>query len=290
MNTIPVCPTNNVIVVIDKKFKDVIATQSGLELYQDTTYRPEWHVTITGKVVSVPNKVDGFGWDSRSRIDTIVEVGDEIVFSYLVVFDMAHTDDRDEVFYEDPIGNPYLTQYSNKADRKLVVQYRPEDDKFNCAEFDAKGNIYEIKEGLTELQRDNFLGGYKFSDTNQIGYNNLLELAGNEYWMVDYGHIMAARRGNMMIPIGGNVILDMPIQKEASVETKIILLNPLKAQQSEHQAEAMVLAIGDPVKGEPRIEAASGEKVVFDERYAERYNMWGKDVLVLKQKRLLAKL
>lgn len=75
------CPTDNLIITIDKKHQD--RTASGI--YLDTTHTPEDHVTITGKVVSIPrmisNRVDMKGYTTKG-----VQPGDTVIFRYDVVF------------------------------------------------------------------------------------------------------------------------------------------------------------------------------------------------------------
>jgi co-chaperonin GroES (HSP10) len=72
---------SRIIVSIENKFND--QTESGI--YIDTSFKPEQHVVITGKVEAVAQRVpkdfraDGF-------YDT-VEVGDKLYFHYLVLLD-----------------------------------------------------------------------------------------------------------------------------------------------------------------------------------------------------------
>lgn len=293
---IPKSPLNNIIVEISEKHKEEIQTESGIKFFQDTTYRPEWHVTITGKVVSVPDKLNGAGWTTRANIKPEVQVGDELIFSYLVIFDLAHTDDRDEVFYEDPMGDPFLTQYSNKLGVKLIVKYRYETGNFerwDVAMFDDKGILYEMHQKLSQLQKDNWLGKFTFAETNKMTYNNLIEIDGKDYWKVDYGYAIAVRRkteqGNLLIPIGGHVLLNPPMRIDPNAgEGKIQLLNRMEFKNYDDRAR--VIAIGEPLKGQPKLDCNPGDVVIYDRRYAERYELWGKDCIVLKQKQLLAKL
>jgi co-chaperonin GroES (HSP10) len=70
-----------IIVQIDKKFND---TSKG-GLYIDTTYKPEYHVNISGKVVAIPKRLPKDF--SREGYYATVEVGDKLYFHYLVVLD-----------------------------------------------------------------------------------------------------------------------------------------------------------------------------------------------------------
>lgn len=70
-----------IIVQIDKKFNET--TKSGF--YIDTTYRPEHHVNIEGRVVSVPKRLPKDF--IRDGYYPTVEVGDRLYFHYLVILD-----------------------------------------------------------------------------------------------------------------------------------------------------------------------------------------------------------
>jgi co-chaperonin GroES (HSP10) len=88
----PSCPVDYYLVDIEKKFQDVVDTASGVLLYRDTTYHPEEHVTITGRIVSVPAKI-------TPAIDTghlVIQgdVGDQVIFSYAVIMDWERYTDR----------------------------------------------------------------------------------------------------------------------------------------------------------------------------------------------------
>lgn len=80
-----VCPINKLIVTIEKKFQDEI-THGTLKLYQDTRFRPEQHVTTVGNVVSVPIVLND-RLENRGIVQEI-KPGDEVCFSYQVIFDV----------------------------------------------------------------------------------------------------------------------------------------------------------------------------------------------------------
>ena len=73
-------PANKILVQIEKKYQDKIG-----DLFIDTTYEPEEYATLCGKVVSVPDYIDNDPF--RSKINPIVKPGDEVWFSYGIVFD-----------------------------------------------------------------------------------------------------------------------------------------------------------------------------------------------------------
>lgn len=88
----PVAPANFLIVKMDKAFQDEIVFESGVKLFKPTDNEPEWHVSVTGTVISVPNriqkKVDGYEKPEYKGLKQDVKVGDTVIFSYMVCFDM----------------------------------------------------------------------------------------------------------------------------------------------------------------------------------------------------------
>lgn len=96
--SLPVCPYNNVIVQLLKKHQDEILFDSGIKLYQDTSFHPEEHVTLHGTVVSVPNKI--LQRPDYQGYQISVKKGDEILFRYDVVFSYAKQADRDTPVYK----------------------------------------------------------------------------------------------------------------------------------------------------------------------------------------------
>jgi co-chaperonin GroES (HSP10) len=82
MYKIPVAPSGKIYVKLDKRFNDEIITESGVRLFLDPTWRPEWNVCIHGEVVSIPHKLGN--QLENNGIMPVVEVGDKVYFSYQV--------------------------------------------------------------------------------------------------------------------------------------------------------------------------------------------------------------
>jgi co-chaperonin GroES (HSP10) len=79
---VPTAPSGKVFVKISKRFNDEIVTESGIRLFVDTTWRPEWNTVIHGEVVSIPHKL-GRQFENVG-ICPEVQVGDKIYFSWMV--------------------------------------------------------------------------------------------------------------------------------------------------------------------------------------------------------------
>lgn len=100
MNTF--CPYNRIIVNVGKEYSDEVISSSGIKFYQDTSYRPEWHVAISGIVFSPPKKVTT-EIENYSNIKNILKKGDKIYFKY-------HQIDEDNVVFVDKVKH-YLIDY-----------------------------------------------------------------------------------------------------------------------------------------------------------------------------------
>ena len=74
------CPINKLLVSIDKKYQD----KQG-NLFIDTTFLPEEYATLKGTVMSIPERVDDEHY--KGNIEQLAKVGDEVWFSYGVIFD-----------------------------------------------------------------------------------------------------------------------------------------------------------------------------------------------------------
>lgn len=75
-----VCPQNDILITIEKKHQDKIGN-----LYVATNWSPEEHVTITGRVVSLPKRIANERVDFRGYTAEGIQVGDMLLFRYDVV-------------------------------------------------------------------------------------------------------------------------------------------------------------------------------------------------------------
>lgn len=93
---------NYVLTSIEKKFQD----QQG-NIFIDTTWTPEEYTTLEGIVVSAPVRTKS---DSHRKITGTVKHGDNIFFSYSIIFDYASQPDKDTPVYKNLVlyqGNEY---------------------------------------------------------------------------------------------------------------------------------------------------------------------------------------
>ena len=67
-------PKDNYLVTIENKYVEEIITKSGIKLFVDTGYNPAFHVTVIGKIESIPHN-NSLG----------LKLNEEIFFSYVVI-------------------------------------------------------------------------------------------------------------------------------------------------------------------------------------------------------------
>ena len=79
----PVSPVNFVYVQMDA-YNDEVKTESGVKLYKDTSYNPEWSTTVTAIALSTPLQVRTTSLDNEG-IKEFVREGDKVIFRYMVV-------------------------------------------------------------------------------------------------------------------------------------------------------------------------------------------------------------
>lgn len=288
----PVSPENNIIIQIDSKFQDTIETKSGVLLYKDTSYEPGWNATVDGKVVSVPNKVtfgSGKSFDRwRGLIVPEVLPGDHLLFSYMVITDMDMPRNPEHFFPHENSG--WRLEWRNFAGDKLIMTRLPDRtvvgqhlDKYD--EMISPGRSGTGKE-VEKWMSDNF----KLGRDDDAVYANLMWInPEHQFWLVDYIFAIAFKRDGELRMIGGNILLE-PLEEDRGEYfggSKIIV--PEHLRKVTREGVAKVVSIGAPLKNQKPIDLKAGDTVRFDKRFAEKYKFFGKDYLLIKNRRALAK-
>ena len=290
----PSCILNNILVELPKAFQDEIITDGGLTLFKDTTFRPEWNVTISGKVASVPDRLtigDGGNhsfYPERPDINTIVKVGDEIIFSYIVVMNRVITDNVGEVFERDKPIDPFITTWTN-SDRLRIFRVYLNGDKWECGLFDLKTKKWIDRVRGGEATSEAFISKYMVSENYGYAYKNMLPYGGHDYWKVDYINAIAVKKKDGSFDMIGDYVLVEPIREpRRGLEQGLIEVHVI-AQEEDYKATGRIISIGEPLKGQPKLSAKPNDTIYTDIRYVEKYEIDGHDYWVVRQKYLLAK-
>lgn len=94
---LPVSPINFVFVKM-QAYDEVVKTQSGITLYKDTTFNPEWNATLSAEVLTVPQAVRCVDGDTHGLIP-FVKKGDKVLFRYIVVQQMEQRDNDTPIHF-----------------------------------------------------------------------------------------------------------------------------------------------------------------------------------------------
>lgn len=290
----PSCILNNILVELPKAFQDEIITDGGIKFFKDTTFRPEWNVTISGKVASIPQSlsIGGDGshslYPERADINPVVKVGDEIIFSYIVVMNRVMTDNVGEIFERDKPIDPFITTWTN-ANKLRIFRVYLNGDKWECGLFDLKTKQWLDRVRGGEAVSEAFINKYMVSENHSYGYKNMLPYEGVDYWKVDYINAIAIKKKDGSFDMVGDYVLLEPIREpRRGFEQGIIEVHNID-QDTDYKATGRIVSIGEPLKGQPKLSVKPNEIIYTDIRYVEKYEIDGHDYWVVRQKYLLAK-
>lgn len=291
---VPTCLQNNILVELESKFQEELVSDGGMKFYKDTTFRPEWNTTISGKVVSVPIKLtEGNGSNhsldfDRPNIHQIIKPGDELVFNYLVIMNRKMTDNAGEIFTRDTPTNPFTTVWSNPNGQQIVRVYLM-NDRYEIGLFDTGTKIWvdRVKGALYDVE--NFMAKYMPTENYGFNYGNLLPYDGKDYWLVDYTNAIAVKRAEGIFDMIGDFVLIEPIREpRRDTYQGIIEVHNLE-QETDYKAIGKILSIGPPLKGQPKLSVKINDTICTDIRYVEKYEIDRRDYWVVRQKYIYGK-
>jgi co-chaperonin GroES (HSP10) len=290
----PVCLQNNILVELPKAFQDELIASNGMKFYQDTSFRPEWNVTIQGKVVSTPLKItqgDGGAQSldpDRPRIKPIVKAGDDIIFSYTVVMGRHQTDNKADIFEREDALNPYTTTWLNYAGLRIIRVYLM-NNKWEIGLFDTKTKTWVDRVTGGEREVESFMGKYMPTENVGFNYKNLLPTHDKDYWMVDYSFAVAIKRGEGEFEMIGDYVLVEPIRQPFRGTHQGVIEVYEIAQDTDYRAVGRVVAIGEPLECDPKLSVKPDDIICSDIRYVEKYEIDGHDYWVIRQKYIYGK-
>lgn len=269
MNPYPI--RNNVFLKIDKALIDEITTESGFKLYLAPEYNFEQNTTVTGKVSSV----------SSGTID--VSQGDEVAFSYHVISNREFPNTSD-FFVPISEGSDHLKIWQNGRGEKIRMRaHQGAISLFWVAVFfDAKGRFIQEKSTQgTEEQVERWLhSNFKFGNCETFTYRNLLCVDGEDYWKCGYENIFAKKVGDEVVAVGDRLIckfIEIPLKQQ---------IKEIKGIKLPEKQVAIRLYDRAEVLSSPDQQFKKGDIVSFNERYCEKYSLWGTEYALIKKGRV----
>lgn len=272
MNPYPI--KNNVFLEIDKALVDEITTSSGFKLYLAPEWNFESNVTVCGRIYSLPKK----------RSTWTVSIGDEVAFSYHVISNREFPNTSD-FFVPISEGGQYIKIWQNAKGEKLrMMAHKGAISVFWTGVFFDKNGIFHQEKSTqgTEEQVERWMQtNFKFGNCDRFTYRNLIGIDDKEYWKCGYENIFAKKVGNDVIAVGDRIIcefIEIPIEQRIK-EIKGIKL-PEKEVAVRLYDRAKVLSGGEDMGFK------KGDIVSFNEKYCERYTLWGKEYALIKKHRV----
>lgn len=261
---------NGVLLHLEKSLIDEISTESGFKLYLAPEYNFEQNVTVQGKVSVLPKDFKGD-----------LSVGDEVVFSYHVVSDRAFPN-TSERFVEISAGGQYVKVWANGKGEKLRMMAHQGlvGLKWTGTYFDSRGLFQYGTEG-TESQVERWMSqNFTFGDCENFIYKNLISINGEDYWKCSYENIFAKKVDGEIVSVGDRVICEI---MEVPLDARQFEVNGIHLPDS--TVSARLYDRGVVVSGGGKLGLNEGDVVSFDPQYCEKYELWGKQYFMVKERR-----
>lgn len=265
-------PVNSIFVTVTKPVADIIKTNGGLELYLDSKWHHEQHVSCTGKVASLPKD---------NPFEGQLQEGDEVCFSYQVI--ATRRFDADGHMFNPYIDEPYRKQFYDGQMNKIdVCAYKGSFGviKYACSYVDKRGVFIDGAVG-TQSVMERWLSQFQFGNTQSFIFSHLIDYENQHYWKCNYSHIFAKKVKGKLQAIGDRVILkpiDVLVPKH--VFTEMGLEIPKSAVYNREIGKAEV------VSGGKSLGLKKGDIVGFDDQYKEKYTYFDKDYYLLTESRI----
>lgn len=257
---------------IDQALIDEISTESGFKLYLAPEWNFEMNVSVTGKIAELPRN------NSKN-----LKIGDEVAFSYRVISDRDFPNTADH-FVEVSDGNPMIRVWYNKKGemlRLMGVWQGAISQIWTATYFDTKGRFQNGCQG-TEKEIGRWISQFKFGNADGFVYKNQIHYGDKTYWKCPMVDVFAKKVGDEIEAVGDRVIC-LPI--EIPLDKRIKEFNGIKLPEGDIQVRLYDRAVC--ISGGEEIGLNKGDIVSFEDKYCERYNLFGKEYFVIRQRRIL---
>lgn len=290
--SLPIAPQNNLFVLIPKMYVDEITTGSGVKLFQDSSFNPEWNVTITGTVVSTPKKLTPYNHDGMPNperwgllVDDI-QPGDEAIFKYLVVEDKDFVDDPAKFYpveHDKTSGRYY--EFCNGM-REVVKVFVLSANRWAGVYLDKSGDWIGGCDGKRTEVEAWLAKNFQMLGDGDILYRNMMIHDGVIYWKVDYSLLIGYIREGT-IHAGRGFVFVEPIELDLTERTEGGIIIPEMSRKSKVKRTGIARYIGLPRHGKGNLSLNVGDRVVWDHRFGEQYEIGGMPWVVVKHEHIL---
>lgn len=263
---------NNILLQIEQTLIDQITTESGFKLYLSPEFNYEENSTIQGKVAALPRKYTGE-----------LKVGDEISFSYHVVSDRTFPSTSNFfVPIADDMNDACRIWYNHKGEKLRMMAHEGAISMFWVGTYFDKNGLFQQGTQGTESQVERWMHtNFKFGNCENFTFRNKIVIDNKEYWKCSLENVFAKKDGDKLVAVGDRLIMDIidiPMNQRQLKEAGIDL--PQSMVQVRLYDRAALISGGKELGYKP------GDIISFEEKYAEKYLLWGKPYFLIRQRRV----
>ena len=263
---------NNVFLKIDKALIDEITSESGFKLYLAPEYNYEQNVTCVGTVAGIPKQST---WNIKN--------GDQVAFSYAVISNRDFPNTSDFFVPLAQAESCRIWQNAKGEKLRMTAHQGAISIFWTGVFFDTKGQFVQEKSirGTEEEVERWMHSNFKFGDCEKFTFRNLVSVGGEEYWKCSIDNIFAKKQKDNIIAVGDRVIckfIEIPLEQQLSQ------MNGFHIPKKD--IKVRLYDRGEIVSGGAQLGLKKGQIVSFDERYVEKYSLWGTDYALIKRHRI----
>ena len=266
-------PKDNYLVTVEKKYTDEIVLSNGIKLFIDPSWNPTVHVSITGKIASLPinNSLN-------------LKLNDEVIFSYVVIGQRDYTSTAD-VFHSlfEKYNSDFQRFMNGRGEAITIVSFPGVISKiYACCHLDQRGHL--IGEGMqgSHSQMERWKSKFTFDGGGTFKYKNLIQTSGNDLWICKPEYIFSIKKGKKLIPISDRLIL-----KPINVEIPKDILSEMMIKVPESSVFTRYYDRGELIHYDKETKIKKGQIVGFEPKYVERYDIDGKEHFLIRRRRIL---
>lgn len=255
----------HLLIMVDSKFDDVMFTYKDekgnlCKFYKVPERNLNWDVTVTGVAASDNAKLG-------------VMTGDEVVFSYQVISDRKWHD-ADQIFQKTIETEGIMTEWTDGSGAMIRKIKSPFPGKWDAFALDRKGKLLGRASGSEDVC-ERFLAQFNFSNVKGR-FVNLFEVDGKDLWRAKNEYVLGVKRDGKI-----HLFHDMVLVKQiyTDLTTRAELSSGIKLPQNYIQMKHKDM--GMVVSGENE-----GCIISFEDRYAQKYKLWGEDYLLVRKNRV----
>lgn len=276
-------PLNAALVTIERAFQDEITTPSGFKLWMDGSYNKNFTATVTGKISALPIQAKN---SQQKKLLRELSIGDEVAFSYQVVFDIDFTSDGEQ-FMPVTEGNDRARKWISGQGEKIFVDCLKNPKTWSDIWIGYYLNRYNqhvdgVQGNQEEVER--WLSQFSIGKTDRYTHTNLFNFNGKNLWRCELDKIYAKKVNGKPVALNNRIICE-PIEEAIPLEIKMHLVNFGESASIRYQDRGKIISGHTNIKGLKR-----GDKVMFPERFVEKYELWGSEYYLINKNFVHSKL